>query len=53
VSDRSSIVSIPEFQLVPEVTNLTLTENQQSRDTRLSAAEIYKATLTMKLDDDE
>lgn len=51
-SDCSSIVSIPEFELEPEATNLT-TEDDNNHNTRLSAAEMYKATLTMKLDVEE
>lgn len=49
VSSQSSIVSIPDFHLVPEVTSLTSTS---SNNTQLSAAQLYKATLTLNLDDD-
>ncbi|KAI9480899.1 MAG: hypothetical protein EXX96DRAFT_481792 [Benjaminiella poitrasii] len=45
-SNRSSIVSIPEFKLVPEKTTVV-------NNTRASAAEVYKASLSMNLEEEE
>lgn len=50
VSSQSSIVSIPDFHLVPEVTTITSTS---SNTTQLSAAQLYKATLALDFDDDK
>ena len=45
VSDRSSIISIPEFELIPQNT-----PPSSEGPTRLSAAEMYKAALTVNID---
>ncbi|KAG2230676.1 hypothetical protein INT48_008017 [Thamnidium elegans] len=51
-SNRSSIVSIPDFNLVPEATSFNVSDQQgPSSNTPLSAAQLYKATLKMDLDD--
>ncbi|GAA5803982.1 hypothetical protein HPULCUR_009467 [Helicostylum pulchrum] len=51
-SNRSSIVSIPDFNLVPEATSSNVSDQQEpSTNTPLSAAQLYKATLKMDLDD--
>ncbi|CAO3619786.1 unnamed protein product [Mucor hiemalis] len=52
LSNRSSIVSIPDFNLVPEATSLTLTNDQVNANRALTAAETYKANLAFKLDDE-
>lgn len=51
-SNRSSVVSIPDFNLVPETTSFNVSDQQEpSTNTQLSAAQLYKATLKMDLDD--
>lgn len=50
-SNRSSIVSIPDFHLVPEAISINQQESS-TNNTQLSAAQLYKATLTMDLNDE-
>lgn len=52
LSNRSSIVSIPDFNLVPEVTSLTITNDTVDTNKVLTAAETYKANLAFRLDDE-
>lgn len=52
LSNRSSIVSIPDFNLVPEVTSSTITNDQADTNRALTAAETYKANLAFKLEDE-
>jgi hypothetical protein len=52
LSTTSSIISIPEFPSVIIPQQEFSSSSTSTKDTRLSAAELYKATLTMKLDDD-
>jgi hypothetical protein len=49
-SNRSSVVSIPDFQLLPEVISYT---NGADDTARPSAAEMYKATLNLNLEHDD
>jgi hypothetical protein len=53
-SNRSSIVSVPDFQLFPEVISyVNVNGGADDHNTRLSAAEMYKATLKLTLEDDD
>lgn len=47
-SNRSSLVSIPDFQLFPEVISCTNVNEQEN--TRLSEAQMYKAALNLSLE---